>query len=207
MQKCLTCWRNESKYVINRGCFSKTCIMIFHINFVTDSHKMLALNSISLLWHNIVSSRAEISLRVCQRWGQGNCAGVICSEDDVIPNKVVISYEFNYWVIHAFYNQWVWKDYFKSLWGTSYMMCKHYGKHHNGYDEVSNHQRLDCLLNCLFRPKSKKIWNSLSLAFVRGIHQWPVNSPHKESITWKMFPFDYVISKKWWCQVSKSHHT
>ena len=29
-----------------------------------------------------------------------------------------------------------------------------------------------------------------SLASVRGIHQWPVNSPHKWQVTRKMFPFD-----------------
>ena len=34
---------------------------------------------------------------------------------------------------------------------------------------------------------------SASLAFVRGIHQWPVNSPHKGPVTRKMFPFDDVI--------------
>ena len=32
-----------------------------------------------------------------------------------------------------------------------------------------------------------------SLAFVRGIHRWPVNSPHKGPVTRKMFPFDDVI--------------
>ena len=32
-----------------------------------------------------------------------------------------------------------------------------------------------------------------SLAFVRGIHRWPVNSPHKRPVTRKMFPFDDVI--------------
>ena len=32
-----------------------------------------------------------------------------------------------------------------------------------------------------------------SLAFVRGIHRWPVNSPHKGPVTRKLFPFDYVI--------------
>ena len=31
------------------------------------------------------------------------------------------------------------------------------------------------------------------LAFVRGIHRWPVNSPHKWPVTRKMFPFDDVI--------------
>ena len=32
-----------------------------------------------------------------------------------------------------------------------------------------------------------------SLAFVRGIHWGPVNSPHKWPVTRKMFPFDDVI--------------
>ena len=32
-----------------------------------------------------------------------------------------------------------------------------------------------------------------SLAFVRGIHRWPVNSPHKWPVTRKMFPFDNFI--------------
>ena len=34
---------------------------------------------------------------------------------------------------------------------------------------------------------------SVSLAFVRGIHRSPVNSPHKGPIKRKMFPLDYVI--------------
>ena len=35
--------------------------------------------------------------------------------------------------------------------------------------------------------------SSASLAFVRGIQRWPVNSPHKLPVTRKMFPFDGVI--------------
>ena len=35
--------------------------------------------------------------------------------------------------------------------------------------------------------------SSASLAFVRGIHRWRVNSPHKGPVTRKMFPFDDVI--------------
>ena len=34
---------------------------------------------------------------------------------------------------------------------------------------------------------------STSLAFVWGIHRWPVNSPHKCPVTRKMFPFDDVV--------------
>ena len=39
----------------------------------------------------------------------------------------------------------------------------------------------------------RKHQNPASLAFVRGIHRWPVNSPHKWPVTRKMFPFDDVI--------------
>ena len=35
--------------------------------------------------------------------------------------------------------------------------------------------------------------SSASLAFVWGIHRSPVNSPHKGSVTGKLFPFDDVI--------------
>ena len=39
----------------------------------------------------------------------------------------------------------------------------------------------------------RKYQSSASLAFVRGIHRRPVNSPHKWPVTRKMFPFDDVI--------------
>ena len=61
---------------------------------------------------------------------------------------------------------------------------------------ISNHQPRDCFLNCLFRQRSNKHQGSASLAFVMGIHQWPVNSPQKGPVKRKMFPFDDVIMKK-----------
>ena len=39
----------------------------------------------------------------------------------------------------------------------------------------------------------RKHQSSASLAFVRGIHRWPMNYPHKAPVTRKMFPFDDVI--------------
>ena len=39
----------------------------------------------------------------------------------------------------------------------------------------------------------RKHQSSASLAFARGIHRWPVNSPHKGPVTRKIFPFDDVI--------------
>ena len=47
----------------------------------------------------------------------------------------------------------------------------------------------------------RKHKSSASLAFVRGIHRGPVNSPHKWPVTRKMSPFDDVImglvSNRW----------
>ena len=50
----------------------------------------------------------------------------------------------------------------------------------------------------------RKHQSSTSLAFVRGIHRGPVNSPHKWPVTRKMFPFDDVA----WCDTifSNSFH-
>ena len=42
-------------------------------------------------------------------------------------------------------------------------------------------------------PNQRKHQSSASLAFVRGILRWPVNSPHRGPVTRKMFPFDDVI--------------
>ena len=65
---------------------------------------------------------------------------------------------------------------------------------HNGHDGVSNHQRLDCLLNRLFRRRSNKTSKLRVITFVREIiGDRSVNSPHKGPVTRKMFPFDDVI--------------
>ena len=66
-------------------------------------------------------------------------------------------------------------------------------RRHNGGDGVSNHQTHDCLLNRLFKCRSKKHQSSASLAFAWRIHRWSVNSPHKWPVTRKMFPFDDVF--------------
>ena len=79
---------------------------------------------------------------------------------------------------------------------------------HNERDGVSNHQPRHCLLNRLFRHRSKQT----SKLHVTGVWEgWPVNSPHKGPVTRKMFPFDDVImcgKLKWtwtWTSPSKCH--
>ena len=71
---------------------------------------------------------------------------------------------------------------------------------HNEPDGVSNHQPHDCLLNRNSDSDQRKDQSSASLAFVRGFHWWPVNSPQKEPGKRKLFPFDDVIllTNIWW---------
>ena len=52
---------------------------------------------------------------------------------------------------------------------------------------------LAIVYSIVYSDADKKNQSSASLAFVRGIHRWPVNSPHKGQVTRKMFPFDDVI--------------
>ena len=68
---------------------------------------------------------------------------------------------------------------------------------HNGCDDVSNHQ---IVYSTVYSgTDQRKHQSSASLAFVRGIHRWPVNSPHKWPVTRKMFPFDDVIMCQFIC--------
>ena len=64
----------------------------------------------------------------------------------------------------------------------------------NERDGASNHRPLKSLLNRLLRRRKHQ--SPGSLAFVREIHRWPVDSLHKGSVTKEMFPFDDVIM--WW---------
>ena len=44
----------------------------------------------------------------------------------------------------------------------------------------------------VYSDEDKKSHSSSSLAFVLGIHRWPVKSPHKGPVTQSMFSFDDV---------------
>ena len=64
---------------------------------------------------------------------------------------------------------------------------------HNDHAGVSNHQPHGCLLNRLFRRRSKKTSKLRVTGLCEGNSPGPVNSPHKGPVTRKMFPFDDVI--------------
>ena len=61
---------------------------------------------------------------------------------------------------------------------------------HNDHDGVSNHQPHGCLLNRLFRRRSKKTPKLRVTGLCVGNSPGPVNSPHKGPVTRKTFPDD-----------------
>ena len=71
--------------------------------------------------------------------------------------------------------------------------------HHNEHDGISNPGVLILYSTAYSGTDQRKHQGSASLAFVRGIHRWPVNPPHKRPVMLKMFPFDDVIM----CHVHK----
>ena len=94
---------------------------------------------------------------------------------------------------------------------------------HNDHDCVSNHQPHGCLLNRLFRRRSKKTLKLRVSGLCVGNSPGPVNSPHKGpnvSIWWRhhVQHFDYTLShtfcialpardcKGFWKTVAQSHN-
>ena len=67
---------------------------------------------------------------------------------------------------------------------------------HNGRNGVSNHRRIDCLLNRFSGADQTIHQGFASLAFMRGFQRWPVNSV---PVTWICFPFDDIIMKIYSC--------
>ena len=65
---------------------------------------------------------------------------------------------------------------------------------HNGRDSVSNHKPHHCLLNCLFRRRSKKTSQLRDTGRCVGKSPWPVNSPHKWPVTRKCF---HLMTSSW----------
>ena len=59
-----------------------------------------------------------------------------------------------------------------------------------------------CLFTVYSGTDQRKHLSSASLAFVRGIHGRPVNSPHKGPLTRNIFPFDdFIIEYRPWRSV------
>ena len=76
---------------------------------------------------------------------------------------------------------------------TATALCMTLLWRHNERDGVSNHRRPNCLQKFTDQWKHR---SSVSLAFVREIPQWQVNSPHKGPAMRKMLPFDEVVMEK-----------
>ena len=83
-----------------------------------------------------------------------------------------------------------------SMKSNGYNLCDQY--HYNNVimsAMASQITSLTIVYPSVYSEDQRKHQSSASLAFARGIHRWPVNSPHKWPVTWKMFSCDDVIIK------------
>ena len=96
-------------------------------------------------------------------------------------DDIVLASQCKWWYIDVFRLQ------------LMYLVLKHYNYVIMGA-KASQIYSLSSVYSTVYSGVYKrKHQSSASLAFVRGIHRWPVNSPHKGPVTRKMFPFDDVI--------------
>ena len=65
-------------------------------------------------------------------------------------------------------------------------------RHHNEQDGISNHQCLDCLLNCLFRPRSKKTSKLCFTGLCEGNSPVTNEFPSQRASNVENIPI-------WWC--------
>ena len=102
------------------------------------------------------------------------------------------------WVNQCMDHVWLQKTQSNPLTGSR-IICSKDAKHYNDVIMTTMaHQITSITVVCLTvysGTGQTKHQSFASLAFVRGIHRWPVNSPHKGPVTRKMFPFDDVIMK------------
>ena len=73
------------------------------------------------------------------------------------------------------------------VWNSTSQWC------HNEHSGILNHRLLDCLPTVCLNADQRKYKNSVSLAFVRGMHWWPVDSPHKGPAS------NIENVSLWWC--------
>ena len=96
------------------------------------------------------------------------------------------------WSLH-----WPYSDFFITKCFNIHSMVWLFGTlqgRHNKRDVVLNRRRLDSLLNCLFRCRSKNISKFRVTGLCEGNpHRWPVDFSHKGQVTRKMTSFDDVI--------------
>ena len=90
------------------------------------------------------------------------------------------------WTLLSGYCTVYWNSFLTST-VKEFMLCV---SHRNS---VSNYRHHDCLLNGFLQAQIKENIKLRIAGLCEGIQRWQVNSLHKGSATWKMFPFDDVI--------------
>ena len=102
------------------------------------------------------------------------------------------NYDFKY-INHIFSPNSIWVADVPPMGVLLTVMCIHYGDVITGLDIVSNHQSHDCLLDRLFRRRSKKTSKLHVTGLCAGNSPGTGQFPAQRASNAEMFPFDVVI--------------
>ena len=137
------------------------------------------LTFVSYSWHPIHQTASRIDF--CSKIWHAciNVLGAICTFCVNMSEPVLIIKCDNYWHTHIHLT------------------------HYNDVIMSTMASQITSLPSVFSGAGQRKHQSSASLAFVRRFYRWPMNSPHKEPVTRKMFPLDDVIMfinyVRWWC--------
>ena len=160
-----------------------TCTLIFDLDEITEIIYIRILISTLLYWHVPLSTTVLKWFRSFSnspriRWSLGNFRW-----DWQYANEISE-------ILKKFHRRWNWAIHYSD--STMSVMASQitsvvivYSTVYSGADKTKNQ-------------------SSALPAFVRGIHRWPMNSPHKCPVMRKMFPFDDVIMRWNWAILSIS---
>ena len=83
--------------------------------------------------------------------------------------------------------------YINTGWGVRVTLKEDTRSHYNDVIMSAMASQITSLTIVYSGADQRKHQSSVSLAFVRGNHRWPMHSPHKGPVMLKMVPFDDVI--------------
>ena len=135
----------------------------------------------------LISTKRGFSTRIAM----GICISIEEDSDMAAANICSISHNISIWFSFCIGHLWL---YYSPLWnGMMNLTTFHYNDVIIGA-MASQITSLTIFYQTVYTGADQRTHqSSASLAFVRGIHRWPVNSPQKGPVTRKMLPFDDVI--------------
>ena len=177
------------------------------------------------LWRPSVFSEPHVSIHACYSMVQYNTMLTECTEgESVVYKRLETTSHMSQWTIltlSTFIDVKIGNQCANYQWSnTKTVLIKHDESSLSTSNGVFSNKNNDVIMSVMASEiagptivystvysgtDDRKHQSSASLAFVRWIHRWPVNSPHKRPVTRKKFPLNDVIMQNHSAHMCYSH--